>query len=80
MDPCHAFPPEIFFSAAEGVVESLLLSLNPERSHADSGSARRRRMAAGMARTIALVTATSARCDRSNTINCPSSNDLKLQR
>ena len=46
MDPCHAFPPEVFFSAAEGVVVPLLLSLNPDRSHADSGGARRRRMAA----------------------------------
>ena len=34
MDPCHAVPPEVFFSAAEGVVVPLLLSLNPDRSHA----------------------------------------------
>ncbi|MDA1045071.1 MAG: hypothetical protein O3C57_07605, partial [Verrucomicrobia bacterium] len=55
------FTPEaVFFSAAGRPVLPLSFSLGMDRSHAHDGGARRRRMAARMARTIGPVTATSA--------------------
>ena len=60
MDPCHAFPPEVFFSAAEGVVVPLSFSLGLDRGHAHDGGARNGPIAARTALTIGPVTATSA--------------------
>ena len=53
-------PTAMFFSAADGVILPLSFSLGVDCSHAHSGGARRRRIAARMARTIGPVTATSA--------------------
>ncbi len=50
----------VFFSAADTPVLHLSFSLGVDRPHAHDGGARRRRIAARMARTIGPVTATSA--------------------
>ena len=57
--PCCA-PAVVFFSAADRPDVPLSFELNVDRRHAHDGGARRRRMAARMARTIGPVTATSA--------------------
>ena len=59
-NPRHPGPAAPFFSAADRPVLLLSFSLGQDRGLAHSGGARRRWMAARMARTIGPVTATSA--------------------
>jgi hypothetical protein len=58
--PDHPGPAAQFFSAANGSVLPLSFTLGLGRGHAHDGSARSRRMAASMSRTIGPVTNTSA--------------------
>ena len=60
VNPQHPGLAAPFSSAAGGPVLRLSFSLGPDRSHAHSGGARNRWIAARMVRTIGPVTATSA--------------------
>ena len=74
MPPCYS-PTATFFSAADRPVE--LLSFGPDRDHAHGGDARRRRMAAMIARNIAsagdrtLLSSTALASQAKQTLHLP---------
>ncbi len=57
--PCRAGAAALFFSAVDRPVEPLSFGLGLDHGHAQNGGARKRWIAARMARTIGPVTATS---------------------
>ena len=50
MNPRRLCPPEVFFSAADGVVVPFSLRFNPDRLHADIGCSRRPPLASAVQR------------------------------
>lgn len=52
LNPRHPGPTAVFFSSEDKLVISLTLCLGSDRDHAHDGDARRRRMAARIAREV----------------------------